>query len=57
MYTSQKFGGIDHTSSFTCPEGSKYEVEVITNNDYIAGTPITKSGTINRDITIKFKDE
>lgn len=38
MYTPQKSGGTDHTSSFTCPIGTKYEAEVIAANGYNAGT-------------------
>lgn len=52
VYTPQKNGGIDHTSSFTCPTGTTYEVEVIADNGYIAGTPNTTGGTFNSDMTI-----
>ena len=52
VYTPQKIGGTDHTSSFTCLEGTKYEVEVVADNGYTAGIPNTKGGTINSDITI-----
>lgn len=52
VYTPQKIGGTDHTSSFTCPEGTKYEVEVVADNGYTAGIPNTKGGTVNSDITI-----
>lgn len=40
VYTPQKSGGTDHTSTFVCPIGTTYEVEVIANNNYTAGTPI-----------------
>ena len=36
VYTPYK-GGTDHTSTFTCPIGTKYEAEVIAANGYIAG--------------------
>ena len=52
VYTPQKSGGTDYTSSFTCPIGTTYEVEVIANSGYIAGTPNTKSGTFNSNMTI-----
>ena len=52
VYTPQKSGGTDHTSSFTCPIGTTYEVEVIAASNYIAGTPNTKGGTFNGDMTI-----
>ena len=45
-------GGTDHTSSFTCPLGTTYEVEVIADKGYIAGTPNTKVGTINSNMSI-----
>ena len=38
VYTPQKSGGTDHTSSFTCPIGTKYEAEVIAASGYNAGT-------------------
>lgn len=52
VYTPRKSGGTDHTSIFVCPIGTTYEVEVIANNDYKAGTPNTNGGTISRDETI-----
>ena len=52
VYTPQKSGGTDHTSTFTCPIGTTYEVEVIAASNYIAGTPNTKGGTFNGDMTI-----
>ncbi len=52
VYVPQKIGGTDHTSSFTCLEGTKYEVEVVADNGYTAGIPNTKGGTVNSDITI-----
>ena len=52
VYVPQKIGGTDHTSSFTCLEGTKYEVEVVADNGYTAGIPNTKGGTINSDMTI-----
>ena len=38
VYTPQKAGGTDHTSSFTCQVGTTYEAEVIAENGYNAGT-------------------
>lgn len=52
VYTPRKSGGTDHTSTFVCPIGSTYEVEVIANNNYKAGTPNINKGTISRDETI-----
>ena len=52
VYVPQKNGGTDHTSSFTCLEGTKYEVEVVADNGYTAGIPNTNGGTVNSDITI-----
>ena len=52
VYVPQKNGGTDHTSSFSCLEGTKYEVEVIADNGYTAGIPNTKSGIVNRDMVI-----
>lgn len=52
VYTPKKSGGTDHTSTFVCPIGTTYEVEVIANSDYKAGTPNTNGGTISRDETI-----
>lgn len=52
VYTPQKSGGTDHTSSFTCSVGTTYEVEVIAESNYIAGTPNTKGGTFNSNMII-----
>ena len=52
VYVPQKNGGTDHTSSFSCLEGTKYEVEVIADNGYTAGIPNTNGGTVNSNITI-----
>ena len=52
VYTPQKSGGTDHTSSFTCSVGTTYEVEVIAASNYIAGTPNTKGGTFNSNMII-----
>ena len=52
VYTPRKSGGTDHTSTFVCPIGTSYEVEVIANSDYKEGTPNTNGGTISRDETI-----
>lgn len=52
VYTPQKSGGTDHTLTFVCPIGTTYEVEVIANNNYKAGTPNINKGTISRDETI-----
>ncbi len=52
VYTPQKSGGTDHTSTFTCPTGTTYEVEVIADKGYIAGTPNTTEGTFNSDMAI-----
>lgn len=52
VYTPRKNGGTDHTSSFTCPTGTTYEVEVIANEGYIAGIPNTTEGIFNSDMTI-----
>ena len=38
VYTPQKSGGTDHTSSFTCRIGTTYEAEVIADSGYVAGT-------------------
>lgn len=51
VYTPYK-GGTDHTSSFTCPLGTTYEVEVIADSGYTAGTPNTNGGTFNSDMSI-----
>ena len=52
VYVPQKNGGTDHTSSFNCLEGTKYEVEVIADKGYTAGIPNTKGGIVNSNITI-----
>ena len=52
VYTPQKSGGTDHTSTFTCPIGTTYEAEVVADNGYTAGTPNTKGGIVNSNITI-----
>ena len=51
VYTPYK-GGTDHTSAFTCSIGTRYEVEVIADRGYNAGTPNTNGGTVNSNITI-----
>ena len=51
VYTPYK-GGTDHTSTFTCSIGTKYEVEVIADRGYNAGTPNTNGGTFNSNTTI-----
>ena len=51
VYTPYK-GGTDHTSTFTCSIGTRYEVEVIADKGYTAGTPNTNGGTVNSNITI-----
>lgn len=38
VYTPQKSGGTDHTSSFTTPELTPYEVEIVPVDGYTAGT-------------------
>lgn len=38
VYTPQKNGGTDHTSSFRIPKGTTYEAEVIAPSGYTAGT-------------------
>ena len=53
VYTPQKSGGTDHTSSFTCPIGTKYEAEVIADSGYNPGTlNVSGGGVINGDKTI-----
>ena len=53
VYTPQKEGGTDHTSTFTCPRGTTYETEVIAENGYTAGSlNVNENGTINSDMTI-----
>lgn len=37
VYTPQKSGGVDHTSTFTIPVGTTYEAEVIANSGYLPG--------------------
>lgn len=44
VYTPQKNGGTDHTSSFTIPKGTAYEAEVIPSNGYTAGTLNVSTG-------------
>ena len=56
VYVPQKNGGTDYTSSFNCLEGTKYEVEVIADNGYIAGIPNTDRGTVNSDMSINATD-
>lgn len=52
VYTPQKNGGTDHTSSFTIPKGTTYEAEVIPSNGYTAGTlNVSTEGVINSDMT------
>ena len=52
VYTPQKSGGTDHTSSFTIPKGTSYEAEVIPADGYTAGTlNVNAGGVINSDMT------
>ena len=52
VYTPQKNGGTDHTSSFTIPKGTTYEAEVIPASGYTAGTlNVSTGGVINSDMT------
>lgn len=52
VYTPQKSGGTDHTSSFTIPKGTSYEAEVIAADGYTAGTlNVNAGGVINSDMT------
>lgn len=52
VYTPQKSGGTDHTSSFTIPKGTSYEAEVIAADGYTAGTlNVNAGGRINSDMT------
>lgn len=52
VYTPQKSGGTDHTSSFTIPKGTSYEAEVIPADGYTAGTlNVSTGGVINSDMT------
>lgn len=52
VYTPQKNGGTDHTSSFTIPKGTTYEAEVIPSDGYTAGTlNVSTEGVINSDMT------
>lgn len=44
VYTPQKSGGTDHTSSFTIPKGTTYEAEVIPVDGYTAGTLNVNAG-------------
>lgn len=37
VYTPQKSGGTDHTSTFTCPIGTTYEAEVVAVSGYLPG--------------------
>ena len=37
VYTPQKEGGTDHTSTFTCPIGTTYEAEVVADSGYLPG--------------------
>lgn len=52
VYTPQKSGGTDHTSSFTIPKGTSYEAEVIPADGYTAGTlNVNAGGRINSNMT------
>lgn len=52
VYTPQKSGGTDHTSSFTIPKGTSYEAEVIAADGYTAGTlNVNAGGRINSNMT------
>lgn len=48
VYTPQKSGGTDHTSSFTIPKGTTYEAEVIPADGYTAGTLNVSTGGGNQ---------
>lgn len=37
VYTPQKSGGTDYTSTFTCPIGTTYEAEVVAASGYLPG--------------------
>lgn len=37
VWTPQKSGGTDHTSTFTCPIGTTYEAEVVADSGYLPG--------------------
>ena len=37
VYTPQKSGGTDHTSTFTCPIGTTYEAKVVADSGYLPG--------------------
>lgn len=50
VYTPQKNGGTDHTSSFTIASGTTYEAEVVADSGYTAGTLVNaSSGTLIED--------
>ena len=52
VYTPQKSGGTDHTSSFKIPKGTTYEAEVIAADGYTAGTlNVNAGGRINSNMT------
>lgn len=52
VYTPQKSGGTDHTSSFKIPKGTTYEAEVIPASGYTAGTlNVNAGGVINSNMT------
>ena len=52
VYTPQKSGGTDHTSSFKIPKGTTYEAEVIPADGYTAGTlNVNAGGRINSNMT------
>jgi hypothetical protein len=52
VYTPQKNGGTDHTSSFVIPKGTTYEAEVIAADGYTAGTlNVNAVGVINSNMT------
>lgn len=42
VYTPQKSGGTDHTSTFTCPIGTTYEAEVVAASVFLPGDLIVK---------------
>lgn len=47
VYTPQKNGGTDHTSTFTIASGTAYEAEVVADSGYTAGTLANaSSGTL-----------
>lgn len=54
VYTPQKEGGEDHTSSFSTQIGTTGEIEVIADEGYTPGEPIIQR--VNRDDRKVFRD-